>query len=1030
MPSLGRLHGFLEGIVKELSMTASEEAVLFDELFPSYIGEIQSDDGWIDVRNFTSLAIAVSPTGGPGTYRLVGRRSSVDSAETEIYPSTSVSSYTEIFSGEIQKYSHIKLYHSGSNTTNAYMVGRSGRISESLGAIGDILKLYAPDILLDFNQPEGSGSTIPDISGNGRDFTADGTESETPTLTSFYWRGPVGHLANTPGRLELATGATWTIDTTWTTNHTFVWGSKVNQGGSAAYQFDIESDRMVWTGQNTPRFGMIGSVDVNTPYNAALDNEFMPAFVLNGTDGQGTMYINGLPIKRATVGALDINAGNTWTIGQRFNGSNAAIGDYDGFFLYKNAALTDADIYDIYVRASGRRHFHRERIDVPKAAIDAELDLLIDDVVHSSGVVTAWESTDESAAIDIGTLFGSPARSAEGGLELDGSSDYATLSGTTGNFQAITETGVFTLAARVRLDNIGTPQQTILQTKSNGRGIFFGTDGGTSIRFRSFDDLNNVLWNHDVDLNALGYSDGDEIDIVVYGDGTDSRISIDGVVRDTQTISTEAGAHQFAGFVGRYTSISSGFFNGAINGLIYSETTLDVATVRSRMANTLKTGLVQALPLWELDGADAMDVSGQENHGSYINGVALGDGKTPNDLFLDSPYFGSNQSVNTSTGVNILTDDFTVAAFVRPRITTTRGLWQIGADDNYLQIKFAGASLQLIASDGTFIAQSVVANPTLENWYLVVATWDASTAEFTGRIIGIDDDVDVSATLDASGETFTSTAAETEAWNDTSGNDGFYNICGACKWDRVLTGVEIKALMGEPIPGDYFELVQNTLGADNIVAHYRLDETTGTNAADASGNNNDGTYESGVTLGATSLLTQGGGASVGFDGVNDHIQLPAFDFIDTTGVFTVLVWADVPATGEHWLIGNTASGSDRGWGLLVDRRTSNELRFFLNISSTLGLQTTARSGPLAAGRYLFGITGDGTNVRIYLNGVDSGGNTFTFGTSAIRRFDERIGCYVRSNLFPLDGSVDEVTIANTTASAADILVLYNYGIGQ
>jgi hypothetical protein len=201
-------------------------------------------------------------------------------------------------------------------------------------------------------------------------------------------------------------------------------------------------------------------------------------------------------------------------------------------------------------------------------------------ITTSGTTVTAWTSLAE-APIDVATIVGTPDQSSAGGIELTGT-EYFTLSGDTSNFQGITETGIFSFGMKIRMDNIGAPQQTFLQTKSNGRGIFVGTTGGAGFRFRAFNSSNAVLWNHDVDLSS--FTNGDEIDFVVLGDGSNSYCYLNNVLSDTQTITLQAGVHQFPGTVGRYSNVSSGFLDGAVNGIVYAPEFGTVSQVNSALS--------------------------------------------------------------------------------------------------------------------------------------------------------------------------------------------------------------------------------------------------------------------------------------------------------------------------------------------------------------------------------------------------------------------------------------------------------------
>ena len=78
--------------------------------------------------------------------------------------------------------------------------------------------------------------------------------------------------------------------------------------------------------------------------------------------------------------------------------------------------------------------------------------------------------------------------------------------------------------------------------------------------------------------------------------------------------------------------------------------------------------------------------------------------------------------------------------------------------------------------------------------------------------------------------------------------------------------------------------------ADGPVAYWRLDEPAGSaTARDASGNEHDGTYLGGITLGATGI--DGGGAAA-FDGTSGRVVFgDVLDFADNVP-FTLEVWLD------------------------------------------------------------------------------------------------------------------------------------------
>ena len=220
----------------------------------------------------------------------------------------------------------------------------------------------------------------------------------------------------------------------------------------------------------------------------------------------------------------------------------------------------------------------------PQTSLTLSVDLLGGYEITGTAPVTAWASSDDQATIDIATLVGSPSKSAGGGVTLNGTTQYMTLSGTTANFQAITETGVFALGIRVNVTDWAAGAQCFLQSKGTGRGIFLGVNSTPDqVLFRAFNSSNATLWEH----VAACSSDGIEVDIIVIGDGTTSRMYLDGVLVDSTTITKQSGAHQYAGHVGRNANISAAFLGGEINALIYGASAKDLTAFRARLREGL-----------------------------------------------------------------------------------------------------------------------------------------------------------------------------------------------------------------------------------------------------------------------------------------------------------------------------------------------------------------------------------------------------------------------------------------------------------
>jgi hypothetical protein len=165
---------------------------------------------------------------------------------------------------------------------------------------------------------------------------------------------------------------------------------------------------------------------------------------------------------------------------------------------------------------------------------------------------------------------------------------------------------------------------------------------------------------------------------------------------------------------------------------------------------------------------------------------------------------------------------------------------------------------------------------------------------------------------------------------------------------------------------------QDQVLADNPVAYYRFEETSGTTAKDTTANSNDGTYTNGVLInqpGATDL-----GRAARFDGIDDFVSTPRT--VSTS--FTLELWINTTASslaGTQAYEGNGLLWSDVG-GPANDfavAMLNNGLSFF-----TGNPDTTVTSGTaINDGRWhhLVATRTQGGIVEIFVDGISQGTTT-------------------------------------------------------
>lgn len=211
------------------------------------------------------------------------------------------------------------------------------------------------------------------------------------------------------------------------------------------------------------------------------------------------------------------------------------------------------------------------------------------------------------------------------------------------------------------------------------------------------------------------------------------------------------------------------------------------------------------------------------------------------------------------------------------------------------------------------------------------------------------------------------------------------------------------------LPGPGGSAYSDTLFATSgLISYWRLNETTGTSAADAQGSNT-GTYANGVTLGANGLLQTDSDKAVSFDGVDDAVTVPDSSSLSPTAQMSIEAWVRPTNVSGHRNI------ATKDWILRVDTPSEgNQFSFFVNVGGAY--EPRVKSGVVPSANTTYHVVGtyDGSNLRIYVNGdlkgtqprsgaiVDGPGNLSIGGSSW------------------WNGTIDEVAFYNTALSATQV----------
>jgi uncharacterized delta-60 repeat protein len=234
-------------------------------------------------------------------------------------------------------------------------------------------------------------------------------------------------------------------------------------------------------------------------------------------------------------------------------------------------------------------------------------------------------------------------------------------------------------------------------------------------------------------------------------------------------------------------------------------------------------------------------------------------------------------------------------------------------------------------------------------------------------------------------------------------SDGVGNVCDNC-------------------PSDYNPGQEDIDMPSGAVSLWRLDEDTGTSAADSVGTN------LGTLTNGPSWVSGHSGSAVSFDGVNDYVSVPNDASLNPTQI-TVSAWIKADNwKAEIWrgvIVGKDDWEGSQAHGYNLRTGDNGKLSFILATSSGWKEAYTVSVMTTGAWYHVVG-TYDGTTVKVYINGVErasaAGG-----GDISASSYPLNIGrCpYATTRLF--DGVIDEVAIFNRALTPSEIQTIYQYG---
>ncbi len=200
--------------------------------------------------------------------------------------------------------------------------------------------------------------------------------------------------------------------------------------------------------------------------------------------------------------------------------------------------------------------------------------------------------------------------------------------------------------------------------------------------------------------------------------------------------------------------------------------------------------------------------------------------------------------------------------------------------------------------------------------------------------------------------------------------------------------------------------------SETPVGYWRLNEGSGTTAADSSGRGNDGT-----TSGATWTTSADGSGALSFDGVNDIVSVPDAAILDPTTRLSIEAWLRPSVTwgtGSFYAVVSKYGAPSTGYQLVWHK----DGYFYLYVGGVV-----ARSAymTLTAGQWIHvaATYAGGTTGKIYVDGVD---RTRVTATGAFRPNGSilALGAQSGTPTYWMPGTLDEVKIYNRAIAPGEL----------
>ncbi|MCH7558910.1 MAG: hypothetical protein IIB56_15865, partial [Planctomycetes bacterium] len=199
-----------------------------------------------------------------------------------------------------------------------------------------------------------------------------------------------------------------------------------------------------------------------------------------------------------------------------------------------------------------------------------------------------------------------------------------------------------------------------------------------------------------------------------------------------------------------------------------------------------------------------------------------------------------------------------------------------------------------------------------------------------------------------------------------------------------------------------------------LVAHWKLDEVSGTTAVDATGNGHDGTL-----IGNPQWTDGYFAGGLKFAGSPDKVDVPQSAELNPENAFTVTVWANLDPGGSGYRSPVTSRDDSPQRGYIIYCTPGNTWEFWTGNSA--GGWDSAGSPPVALGEWTHvAATYSNGEKKLYINGELAGESSATMPPNTVQVLRIGAGATEGDGNYFFVGTIDDVRIYNHALSADEV----------